>query len=219
MRFLFHKDCGNEFIKIEGENFLHLKARRFGENKTIILKNLQDNYAYVYSCVEFSKRYCLLKFEEKYQENSEELFLHLALGVIEPKNIEKILPFLNELGVYKISLIYLDFSQKNFRLDLKRMEKIIIESCQQCGRNTLMHVEVFENLQKFSKAYEDIVLIDFDGEKLENFNPKDHVFLIGPEGGFSPNERKNISKKAKFNTAFILKTQSAAVALASKILI
>lgn len=139
--------------------------------------------------------------------------------MIDPKVIEKTLPFLNELGVAKLSFVYMEYSQKNFKLDFKRMEKILIESSQQCGRASLMELESFDDFKKFQQAYENIVLIDFEGEDLMNFDPGRYVFLVGAEGGFSQKEREINIKRAKLQANYILKAQTALIGVASKFII
>ncbi|AJC85333.1 16S rRNA (uracil(1498)-N(3))-methyltransferase [Campylobacter peloridis] len=220
MQFLYHLKSGDEIIEVNNESFLHLKARRIKIGDNVIFRNFNDSYAYTYECIEILRRSCILKLKEKKEQKSQkQTNLHLALAVIDPKNIEKILPFLNELGVFKLSFVYMDFSQKNFKLDFTRMEKILIESSQQCGRDSLLKLELFENFQLFQKAYKNIVLIDFEGEDLSLFEPKEHVFLVGAEGGFSESERKKCTKKARLQASYILKAQTAIIGVASKFII
>ncbi|MCR6594431.1 16S rRNA (uracil(1498)-N(3))-methyltransferase [Campylobacter insulaenigrae] len=220
MRFLYHIQSGEEYLKIENETFLHLKARRLKEEDEVAFKNFKDKFTYIYKCVQLEKKFFLFVLKEKkieqIQQNSK---LHLALAVIDPKVIEKTLPFLNELGVEKLSLVYMQYSQRNFRLDEKRMEKILIESSQQCGRNSLLKLEIYKDFEQFQSKYKNIVLIDFEGENLLNFNPLECVFLVGAEGGFSQLERTKCFQKAKLNIPFVLKAQTAIIALASKFII
>ncbi|MCV3382853.1 16S rRNA (uracil(1498)-N(3))-methyltransferase [Campylobacter sp. IFREMER_LSEM_CL292] len=220
MQFLYHPQSGTASLELENEAFLHLKARRIKVSDKIILKNLKDFYAYTYECIELSRRSCILNLLDKKEEKQElKTYIHLALAVIDPKVIEKTLPFLNELGVAKLSFVYMEYSQKNFKLDFKRMEKILIESSQQCGRASLMELESFDDFKKFQQAYENIVLIDFEGEDLMNFDPGRYVFLVGTEGGFSQKEREINIKRAKLQANYILKAQTALIGVASKFII
>ncbi|ELF2320341.1 16S rRNA (uracil(1498)-N(3))-methyltransferase [Campylobacter lari] len=220
MQFLYHPQSGAVSLELENEAFLHLKARRIKVSDKIILKNLKDFYAYTYECIELSRRSCILNLLDKKEEKQElKTYIHLALAVIDPKVIEKTLPFLNELGVVKLSFVYMEYSQKNFKLDFKRMEKILIESSQQCGRASLMELESFDDFKKFQQAYENIVLIDFEGEDLMNFDPGRYVFLVGAEGGFSQKEREINIKRAKLQANYILKAQTALIGVASKFII
>ncbi|WP_270971294.1 RsmE family RNA methyltransferase, partial [Campylobacter upsaliensis] len=120
-------------------------------------------------------------------------------------------------GLEKLILVYCEFSQKNFKIDKKRLEKILINSCQQCGRGDLMRIEIYENVDSFLAIYPKVVLVDFEGEKKE-FD-KDTLYFVGAEGGFSESERRRIKDKIVLNSPFILKSQSAALGVLSKILL
>ena len=124
---------------------------------------------------------------------------------------------LNEMGVGKISFIYCDFSQKNFKLRLDRIKTILINSCQQCGRSDLMDIEILSSSQKFFEKYPEFIALDFNGENIEckNYNKP---FLIGPEGGFSENEREYFKEIVKLKS-FILRSESAVSSVAAKILL
>ena len=124
---------------------------------------------------------------------------------------------LNEMGVGKISFIYCDFSQRNFKLKLDRLKTILINSNQQCGRSDLMEIEILSSSQKFFEKYPEFIALDFNGENIEckNYNKP---FLIGPEGGFSENEREYFKEIVKLKS-FILRSESAASSVAAKILL
>ena len=114
--------------------------------------------------------------------------------------------------------VYTEFSQKNFKLDLERFERILISSSQQCGRNSIIEFEIYSSFDEFLTKFDNIALIDFGGEKIQNLN-KDKIYFIGPEGGFSENERLKVKDKIGLNSPFILKSNSAVVGIASKILL
>ncbi|EGS1364253.1 16S rRNA (uracil(1498)-N(3))-methyltransferase, partial [Campylobacter coli] len=48
MQFLYHKQAGEEILKLKGEEFAHLKARRIKENEILSLRNLDDDFIYEY---------------------------------------------------------------------------------------------------------------------------------------------------------------------------
>ncbi|TQR30946.1 16S rRNA (uracil(1498)-N(3))-methyltransferase [Campylobacter sp. MIT 99-7217] len=221
MQFLYHPSAKDEYLSLKNEDFLHLKVRRIKAFDKLILRNLKDDFAYLYELVELQKNSCKLKlisYEKSPSNNTKGV---LALGVIDTKNLEKILPFLNELGLDKLVLIYTQFSQKNFKIDLERINRILINSCEQCGRTSLMKIEIFDNVKDFLHAFKHVVLIDFKGKEFDESALKDekNIFFIGPEGGFSEEERKMFDEKMKLECAFILKSQTAILALATKILL
>jgi 16S rRNA (uracil1498-N3)-methyltransferase len=146
--------------------------------------------------------------------------LHIGWCVIDPKSIEKVLPFLNEIGVKKISFIYCDRSQKNFKLDFKRFERILEASMQQCGRSSYMEFETFSRLDDFVSAYPEVKVFDFCDNVLQEGSSFKTV-LIGCEGGFSKNEKEFLKKQEVFrlDTPMVLRSETAVVSVASKILL
>ncbi|EPH09835.1 RsmE family RNA methyltransferase [Campylobacter ureolyticus ACS-301-V-Sch3b] len=216
MVFLYDKNAGDELLKIN--DFKHLKARRVQTSQRIDIRNLRDNYNYIYEITEISKKEISLELVFKHSLPKDELFLNIAWAVVDPIVIEKTLPTLNEIGVKKIFFVYTEFSQKNFKLDLERFERILINSSQQCGRNSIIEFEIYSSFDEFLTKFDNIALVDFGGEKIQNLN-KNKIYFIGPEGGFSENERLKVKDRVGLNSPFILKSNSAVVGIASKILL
>ncbi|KQH15788.1 16S rRNA methyltransferase, partial [Campylobacter coli] len=187
------------------------------ENEILSLRNLEDDFIYEYKISNLDRNSCLLYFLHKHFKSHPQSELDLALAVIDTKILEKTLPFLNELGVKKLHLVFTEFSQRNFKLDFERLEKIIISSCEQCGRSHKMQIQSYKNIQEFSKVFPDAVLVDFEG-KVKEFD-KTRLYFIGPEGGFSPKEKQMFKEKICLKVPNILRSQSAAIAVAAKILL
>ena len=222
MQFLFDENAGVNELCIRGEGFYHLKVRRVRQNESLNVRNLKDDFVYVYKISSLNKNSCLLNLQEKLLNSSIlPAKITLALGVIEPKILEKTLPILNELGLYKLILVFTHFSQRNFRLDFRRLERILIKSCEQCGRANLMQIECFDSTKDFANAYENIVMLDFSGENSDfsEFKGDDKILFIGAEGGFTDEERSLFTRKIKLKSPYILKSQSAIISVAAKILV
>lgn len=217
MQFLYHAEAGKESLKLKGEEFTHLKARRVKENDDLALRNLEDDFIYHYKISNLQRNSCVLDFLNKTLKPSPKSALNLALAVIDVKILEKTLPFLNELGVANLHLVFTEFSQRNFKLDFKRLDKIIISSCEQCGRSHKMQIQNYKNVQEFNQVFPNAILIDFEGEDKEFDENK--VYFIGPEGGFSQKEKQLFKEKIRLKSPNILKSQSAIIAVASKILL
>ncbi|MCW1359805.1 16S rRNA (uracil(1498)-N(3))-methyltransferase [Campylobacter jejuni] len=220
MQFLYHQDAKNLELLIENEAFLHLKARRVKVGQELFLRNLKDEFLYGYEIIEIGRNFCKLHLKSYSQTYEQKYPFSIALAVIDTKILEKTLPFLNELGVGKLILVYAEFSQKNFKLDLKRYERILINSCEQCGRTHLMEFEIFKDIKSFCQKYQNVILLDFEGQNLQEIKePKEKIFFIGPEGGFSQAERRCFTQKVRLECQNILKSQTALIALSAKILI
>ena len=223
MQFLFNKNAGANELCIRGEDFHHLKVRRLRQNENINLRNLKDDFVYVYKISNLNRNSCLLNLQKKLLNSSIlPQKITLALGVIEPKILEKTLPILNELGLFKLILVFTHFSQRNFKPDFRRLERILIKSCEQCGRANLMQIECFDSTKDFANAYKNIVMLDFSGEVVDdfsNFKGENEILFVGAEGGFTDEERSLFARKIKLKSPYILKSQSAIISIAAKILL
>ncbi len=112
--------------------------------------------------------------------------------MVDTKIVEKALPALNEIGVSSITFIYCKRSQRNFKLDFKRLEKILISSSQQSGRDNLMNLNILNSLEEFIKIYPDAKILNFSKNQIKE-NIKSIV--IGCEGGFSSDEINLFNKE------------------------
>ena len=127
-----------------------------------------------------------------------------------------------ELGVTKFIPI---LSERTMVRDLnsERLNKVIIEASEQSNRIKLPKLEKLVKFKDFIKLYKDtdIVFGDLnstnDQIKINKDSPV--CILIGPEGDFSENERKEILdlknvKSLKINKN-ILRTETAAISIIS----
>jgi 16S rRNA (uracil1498-N3)-methyltransferase len=218
MQFLYVKTPQSQLILTGEEHKYLFKVRRIKKDELVKIRNLKDDYLYIYKIDEINKKEAYLTLiEKKYFPNKPKQFFHIAWCIIDPKNIEKTLPTLNEIGVSKISFVYCDFSQRNFKLKLDRIEKILINSCQQCGRSDLMELEIINSSTEFFEKYKNFSVLNFNGKEITSNNITLPV-LIGPEGGFSKSEEEKFNEIYKLK-GFILRSESAACAVSAKILL
>ncbi|WP_457559876.1 16S rRNA (uracil(1498)-N(3))-methyltransferase [Caminibacter sp.] len=219
MQYLYFPQTSSQII-ITGENHKYLfKVRRIKKGENIKIRNLKDDYLYIYEIKDINKKEAIAFLKDKIlKPQKPHSFLHLGWCIIEPKNIEKTLPSLNEIGVGKISFIYCDYSQRNFKLKLERLQKILINSNQQCGRSDLMEIEILNSSREFFEKYPKFTALDFDGNLLQYAKNFPKIILIGPEGGFSVEERKYFKEKIRLK-GFILRSETAACAISSKLLL
>ncbi|MGN8525644.1 16S rRNA (uracil(1498)-N(3))-methyltransferase [Helicobacter pylori] len=222
MRFVYHPLAKEPVLKIEGESYTHLyRSRRIKSASVLDLRNLKDGFLYTYEHAEITKKHALLRLVgAQALEVMASKKTHLILSVIEIKSIEKILPFLNQLGVSKLSLFYADFSQRNEKIDsakLERFQKILIHSCEQCGRSALMELEAFPSTKEVLNAYPKASVLDFNGEALPTSADFEKGIIIGPEGGFSEQERGYFKEREIYRIPLdmVLKSESACVFVAS----
>lgn len=222
MQFVYHEQSGNSVLHIEDELYKYLiKVRRHTLQESIFFRNLKENNLYEYKIESISKKSALLHLvHQETQRKENDQNIHLAWCVVDTKTIEKELPSLNELGVKKISFVYADYSQKNFKLNFEKYTKILINSCQQCGRSSLIEFEVFKSVDEFLKTYPKSFMFNFSSTYLEA-NLGIQTIIIGCEGGFSKREVElfDASKIVGVKSNLILRSETAVTVVASKLLV
>ncbi len=218
MQFLYHPDAGATIVDVEGDVYRYLfKVRRHKRDETIALRNLEDDSIYFYKIERVSKKEATLLLERKESRRvMPRRYLHIGWCTVDPKTVEKSLPLLNELGVAKISFVYCARSQKNFRIDMERMRRILINSSQQCGRSELMELEILGSTEEYLLRYPKSAVLDFGGVPLSCEAGVESI-LIGCEGGFDEKERKLFAKRPIYgvNTPIVLRSESAVTVAAA----
>ncbi|PUE65011.1 16S rRNA (uracil(1498)-N(3))-methyltransferase [Arcobacter caeni] len=223
MQFTYDEFCGSDIFEIKDEVYNYLiKARRHKIDDEIYFRNLKDDNIYLYKINSIDKKKAYLNLvskEEKIVINEKKL--HLGWCVVDPKTVEKNITSLNEMGVNKITFIYADYSQKNFKINIEKLEKILINSSSQCGRSDIIKLEVSKSLENFIKENSDVYFLDFSTKMIDDKKDEIKTLVIGCEGGFSKNEREKFNKEniVGFNSNLILRSETAIIAAGTKILL
>ncbi len=222
MQFVYDKNASTPLLIVEDETYKYLfRARRKKLGDIIDFRNLQDDKLYSYKVLSIDKKSASLELiygESKPVTPTKNLTIGWC--IIDPKNIKKTLPSLNEIGVAKIVFIRCAYTQANFKIKKERLEKILINSSQQCGRSSLMQIEFAQSLQDFLSRYPQSYLLNFSQNRLSENQDIDSI-VIGCEGGLSKDEINLFSseKTVGLNTPTILRSESAVTAAASKIIL
>ena len=219
MLYLYHNEAGKPQLTLTGDEHRYIfKVRRHKAGDILHLRNFEDGLLHTYVVSHLDKRSVILTHHEsRILEVKAKHALHIGWCVIDPKNIEKVLPSLNEMGVAKITFIYCKRSQKSFKPDFKRLEKILLNSSQQSGRSEMMQLEMADNMQDFLAEYPESKMLNFSENNFVSNAAFDSI-VIGCEGGFH-NEEGLLFKKENiigFETPLVLKSESAVCAVASK---
>lgn len=223
MKYLFHQEAGQPCIVLRGETFKYIiKVRRHRNGDRIDLRHPdRPEMRYGYTLLSAEGRQAELALE--YTETSDVAAarpLHIGWCLIDPKSVEKVLPQLNETGVAQITFIRCTRSQKPHTPDMARLERILESSMQQCGRSRKMRLEHAESVEAFLDTHPETVVLDFCDTVLTDASGIETV-LIGCEGGFSEEERRLLAgcPTFRFDTPMVLRSETAAVAAAAKILL
>ncbi|MFK5937227.1 MAG: 16S rRNA (uracil(1498)-N(3))-methyltransferase [Sulfurimonas sp.] len=221
--YLLEDKAGKESLTFKGEVHKYLVKvlrHKVGDTLSLRAKNSIE-ILYTYKIIDINGRTLhleLISFNNSVTQSKKEL--HIAWCVVDSKSIEKVLASLCEIGVSKISFIYCDRSQKNFKLDFKRFERIVEASMQQSGRTSVMTFDIYKNIAAFITDFPDTKVFDFTKNILKGDSNFKRV-LIGCEGGFSKDEKEFLQTQEVFrlDTPMVLRSESAVVAIASKILL
>jgi len=222
MQYLYNEAAGSPQLTLSGDDHRYIfKVRRHKADDRLYLRNLKDGLLYRYTITAIDKRSAVLLLQKQTAlEVKASRVLHIGWCVIDPKNIEKVLPSLNEIGVEKITFIFCKRSQKSFKLDFKRLEKILLNSSQQSGRSAMMQLETVENLNVFVEKYPHCKMLNFSETNFISDSDVETI-IIGCEGGFHEEETALFAPEniVGFDTPLVLKSESAVCAVAAKLLL
>jgi 16S rRNA (uracil1498-N3)-methyltransferase len=220
VKFLLHPDAGAPELSVSGDDYKYLiKVRRHKSGDLIAFRSrraLQEEFRYRLERTEGKS--ALFRLESRREAPCEATRkLHIGWCLVDPKTVEKTLPMLSELGVGTITFIHCRRSQRNFRLDFERFERILESSIIQCGRTSLIELRESRSLGDFLNDHPDAVVMDFGGEPLRGDEGIDTI-VIGCEGGFDDSERKLFRNIRSFAVPTVLRSETAAVAAAAALL-
>jgi len=223
MIYLLLNEKKEDILTIKGENFKYLvKVRRHSVGDSIDIR-YKENITELchYKITDIEGRFLTLELQSsEILEVKASKELHIGWCKIDAKSVEKMLPSLSEIGVSKISFIDCERSQRNNKLDIKRLERIVESSMQQCGRTSTIEFDSYKTIESFIEKFPQTKVFDFT-EKTLGCDADFDTVLIGCEGGFSPKEKEFLSSLEVFrlNTPLILRSESAVFAVASKLLV
>ena len=158
-----------------------------------------------------------------------QLPIHLGQAVSKGDRMEWVLQKATELGVSSITPIITE--RCNVKLNTERWEKkhaqwlkVIVNACEQCGRNTLPILNQTEILSSFTRhsTRQSRILLSPISEtsfnQLDNSLGQGFRLLIGPEGGLSESEERQAREMGYQALRFgprILRTETAAISAIS----
>lgn len=122
--------------------------------------------------------------------------LWLAFAPVKKGRVDWLVEKAVELGVARLQPVV---TQRTIvdRLNLDRMRAHIIEAAEQCGRTVLADIDEPVRLEAFLRARDPDRMLYFADETggapaPASFEPGPATLLIGPEGGFTPEEASTI---------------------------
>ncbi len=194
---------------------------RVGEQVSFFNQEIES----IYKIEEISKKVIIFVWQENIQNNfkpKREIILFQSL--IKKDKMEWVVQKATELGVNRIVPVISRRSEKK-DINLERLNKIIIEAVEQCGRLDLPSISepiVFANIWSESQGL--VLLGDGSGDDIVEVirkneeNYKKISIIIGPEGGFEKSEinlaKKNKAEIVRLNN-YMLRSETASLSFLS----
>ena len=166
-----------------------------------------------------------VKFLNRLKKSVQTSSMELAICLVKKNPMEIILQKATELGVVKITPIISERTEVK-ELNLERAKKIVIEATEQSNQLSPPEISKITKLKDFVNNLNETSKLFFadinSKDKLKKEDIKGDnlkTILIGPEGDFTPNERKMILEN-KTTISFslsknILKTETATISALS----
>lgn len=203
-------DIKNNKIKIEGDDFHHIKnvmRMKHGDNIYVCYQN----HTYFTEIIEITSSYVLVNIKEEKLENKElPCEVTIAQGLVRKEKMEEVIDHITELGAsYYLPVVMTrsNVKLKEEKLDKKqiRLNKIAKEAAEQSHRTKVLKVLEpvdFKSFIKNSSKYDLCMVAHVDeannlylGDVIDNSNKI--LVLVGPEGGIDEKEVQ-ILKDANF---------------------
>ena len=194
---LFFSDTlsANMIDKLDKDQSHYLsKVMRVKENEVFSLFNKEGEWeAKILGIFKNIVEFKIIK-QLRQKETTKELWL--AFSPIKSNYQNFMLQKATELGVTKFLPIIFDRTVVR-KINKDRLEKIVIEACEQSNRINVPNIEDAQDLNSFLKKNSmDLIFTDLNSniDKVDKskFTDKPVCIIIGPEGDFSETEREKI---------------------------
>lgn len=200
-----------------------IKVLRFEPEQEIVLFNGEHQEA-IYRIEEISNQGIKLHKITNMQPKSPTKNVYLIWSLLKKDKNEWVIQKATEVGVNHLWPILSDRSEKK-NLNIDRAKKIIKEASEQCGRSNLPSIRQPINLQtainELRPKVEILIAEQGSGEAKIPSSAKDLAVLVGPEGGWSVQEKElfaSLELKHLSLSEFTLRAETAAVVASAKVL-
>ena len=170
------------------------KVMRLKKNDTFSLFNKTGEWEA--KILNITKDFVEFKSTKQLRQKETIKELWLAFSPIKSNYQNFMIQKATELGVSKFLPIIFDRTIVR-KINKDRLEKIVIEACEQSNRISIPSIEEAQNLKSFLNSNSmNLIFTDLnsDNKKIEKtkFSDEPICIIIGPEGDFSEHERQEI---------------------------
>ncbi len=194
---------------------------RFIAGQQVILFDGQETER-LYCIAELTEREAHLQLVTDYVRKTPSKEIYLFWSLLKKDKNDWVLQKCTELGVSHFVPMLADRSEKT-GFNIERAEKIVIEAAEQCGRSDIPAVRDLMAVQTALQDYKDkthLYICEQDGPDLIDSELETAGILIGPEGGWSDQEKQLFLETGISHLSlhdFTLRAETAAIAAISKI--
>ncbi|MDX1584212.1 MAG: RsmE family RNA methyltransferase [Thermoanaerobaculia bacterium] len=179
-------------VRLTGDEFHHaVRVRRLRQDERVEIFD-RDGNAFRATVEEIGTDEVVLAVVGPAPSRESPLPLTLGLALIKPDKFELVLQKGTELGVTRFIPIVSARTEVDPEKVMKRYDrwrKIIDESVKQCGRSMRPDLLPPSKLEEIIERGEDVYMLDPEGWDLGT-RPVSAILLVGPEGGFTDEERR-----------------------------
>ncbi len=194
-RYYTDQNITGEDMSIRDKELLHRLSgvMRYRVGETLKLFNGKDNFDYLYAVRELNKKEGYLTFLSKEENTSNVTQKINVYAAIVKSDFDDMIREMVELGVNNIYPIISDRVVRT-ELNYERLNKIIIEASEQCGRVNIPKLSGISKLKDFTLLTS--LNICYHTKEVSQENKTNNVtqeelvknIFIGPEGGWSDSE-------------------------------
>lgn len=193
------------------------KVLRFAEGQQVIMFDGRGTDR-LYNIAKLDKTEAHLQMITEYEPKVPARHAYLFWSLLKKDNNELILQKATELGVSNFVPLITDRTIKK-EFNLERAEKIVREASEQCGRSDIPHVREPIHIKKALPEYDEVkIYVCHQGKEKAEITDEKIGFVIGPEGGWSPDELKFFEQAGYEHIGlsdFVLRAETAAIVVAN----
>ncbi len=214
----------SDTVRLTGQEAKHAsKVLRIRIRDTVHITNGTGNL-YTCSVSEITKSEVICKIQEKQFEERNKPFVTLIVGLVKKRDrLEFAVEKSVELGADEIVVFRGDHSEKG-NVRLERLESTALSAMKQSLRVYLPKITFSENLTDALKSTSRQSRLIYADETLGEvptpiIDQDSYVLVVGPEGGFSEEERKVLNKEGGVPYSLgdkRLRTETAAVTVTDR---